>query len=532
MQQTVLNTTGISGVRFLFYLAYACAVTSATVCVLFTYFLLSNYFAPYSQERIDNMIAMQKRIESEVAAKTEAEKSKNAAEPPNAESGTNKGTGTDANAEETAAEAESSGQRPNLDAGTASTITAREVSPYPFLNLPSDNPELIKLRELLAANTQNDEIREQIRELDQQLRVEYFRRKEIARTGAPFLLFAALALVFSARIAAVLNRKLPVPQEKSKATQQKDTAAFMQYGLASVMFIGAVCAGISIGISFSQPSSLEKFLVAQASENPDSSHPGSGNTDSQNGISSTSGSPLLAGNGVTQSNSSGSGASPSDETVKGDANNANNVNSGNNLEALANYQEKFEKQWAAFRGHDGSGVTTCKNIPTKWDATTGEGILWKSPLSLPGRSSPIVWDDKIFLTGADEKERKIFCFSITDGKLLWELEVPELPSTGDTLKMGVNLNEDTGYAAPTPVADGERVYAIFPTGDILGVDFSGKLVWHKTLGVPDNIYGLAASLTLYKDNVIVQYDQGDGKKPDESKLIAFRGATGDIAWET
>jgi outer membrane protein assembly factor BamB len=90
--------------------------------------------------------------------------------------------------------------------------------------------------------------------------------------------------------------------------------------------------------------------------------------------------------------------------------------------------------------------------------------------------------------------------------------------------------EDTGLAASTVSTDGARVYAIFPTGDLAAFDFDGHLLWRKSLGIPKNTYGHAASLEVWQGRVLVQYDQAnpeDGK----SHLYAFDGATGDMAWD-
>ena len=62
------------------------------------------------------------------------------------------------------------------------------------------------------------------------------------------------------------------------------------------------------------------------------------------------------------------------------------------------------------------------------------------------------------------------------------------------------------------------------------VSLEGQELWHKNLGIPKNPYGHASSLATYNDLLIVQFDQGleeDGL----SRLMALRGATGEVAWE-
>ena len=92
------------------------------------------------------------------------------------------------------------------------------------------------------------------------------------------------------------------------------------------------------------------------------------------------------------------------------------------------------------------------------------------------------------------------------------------------------MNDDTGYAASTTATDGRRVFAIFANGDLAAFDFAGKLAWSKSLGMPENSYGHASSLTTYKNLLLVQFDQGSSRAP-KSKLLAFDSATGRIVWQ-
>jgi len=185
----------------------------------------------------------------------------------------------------------------------------------------------------------------------------------------------------------------------------------------------------------------------------------------------------------------------------------------------------LQKNWHRFRGFAGAGVTSLQDIPTQWNGTAGEGILWKTPLGLPGNNSPILWEDKLFLSGATDEKREVYCYDAGDGKLLWTGDVP---TTGTE---ELDVMEDTGMAANTLATDGKRVYAIFATGDIAAFDFTGQRLWHQNLGTPESAYGYATSLEVWQDRVIVQYDQAyaeDGK----SRMIALIGSSGKVAWET
>ena len=75
--------------------------------------------------------------------------------------------------------------------------------------------------------------------------------------------------------------------------------------------------------------------------------------------------------------------------------------------------------------------------------------------------------------------------------------------------------------------DGRAVFAIFATGDVIAFDLTGKRLWARNLGMPDNHYGHASSLMIYKDKLLIQYDTNKA-----GKLIALSSKTGETAWET
>ncbi len=190
-------------------------------------------------------------------------------------------------------------------------------------------------------------------------------------------------------------------------------------------------------------------------------------------------------------------------------------------------REQYLSHWPRFRGPMGSGICPHGDIPAQWDIASGEGVVWQTEVPLPGLNSPVVWQDRVFLSGATADEMALFCFQASDGQLAWRYDITSMaPPTDEPLE----VNEDTGYAAPTVATDGRYVYAIFATGDLVAVDFAGQKVWQKSLGVPENPYGHACSLATYDHLLFIQFDQGTARD-DKSKLIAVDGATGDVAWE-
>jgi outer membrane protein assembly factor BamB len=186
--------------------------------------------------------------------------------------------------------------------------------------------------------------------------------------------------------------------------------------------------------------------------------------------------------------------------------------------------EELARYWTGFRGPGGNGVAAADTAPVNWDGESGTGVRWKVEVPRPGYSSPVVWRDRLFVTGADEEMREVFCYDADSGALLWRHEVRDIP--GQTTEVP-QIHMDTGYAPSTAVTDGRHVYAIFPTGDLVGLDLDGRRIWARNLGMPDNHYGHASSLLVFEDLLIVQWDQNT-----DARLMALDTRTGRPVWET
>jgi outer membrane protein assembly factor BamB len=189
-------------------------------------------------------------------------------------------------------------------------------------------------------------------------------------------------------------------------------------------------------------------------------------------------------------------------------------------------EEELARAWPCFRGRGGSGISPYTNVPDDWDGPSGKNIVWKTPLSLAGNSSPVIVAGRIFFTGADEKQRQVFCYEAKSGKLLWQRDAPSTPESRKLVK----VEDSTGFACCTMASDGRYVAAIFANGDLAAYDLDGKLAWSQSLGIPDNPYGHAASLSIYKNLLLVPFDQATDKAA-RSKLRALDIATGHTVWE-
>jgi outer membrane protein assembly factor BamB len=185
--------------------------------------------------------------------------------------------------------------------------------------------------------------------------------------------------------------------------------------------------------------------------------------------------------------------------------------------------EEMRLNWPNFRGPEGIGIAYVDTVPTQWDGTSGDRILWKTEIPITGFNSPIVWEKRLFLSGADEQVQVVYCIDADSGEILWETKLNDVPGTPDEKP---SISDDTGFAAATMATDGTRVFAIFGTGDIACLDFEGNRVWARNLGVPDNHYGHSSSLITYRDMVLVQYDDNNG-----GRLIALEAATGTTVYD-
>ncbi len=206
--------------------------------------------------------------------------------------------------------------------------------------------------------------------------------------------------------------------------------------------------------------------------------------------------------------------------------------------------------WPQWRGPESQGVSTEKNLPTEWSDT--KNVLWKTLLPGRGFSQPIIWGNRVFLTtdveggaapathkppthmmgGREFKHPewygvdllhtfKVLCLDRDTGKILWEKTAYEGTVYDYRHKRG-------NYAAPTPITDGKYVWAYFGSEGLYCYDYSGKLIWQKSLGpIPTIGMGVGTSPLLYENTVIMQCDENEGKN---SFLTALDKKTGKEVW--
>jgi outer membrane protein assembly factor BamB len=340
---------------------------------------------------------------------------------------------------------------------------------------PLDAPEFLALKAQLAKEPRNENLKQQIRQLDLNLRERYFTQRHFTEIGGWLLLDTAIVLVVAAKSAASLRRKVPLPEAQSAPPDHDEQLA--RGGRWAVAGLVLALVVLAVGLHLGMKDILPVVMAEEA--------------------------PTVA---TAQVEAPAAPApAPDGKTI----------------------EEEAARQWPRFRGPGGLGISNAADVPIEWDAASGKSIVWKTPLPLPGHNSPVVWGDHIFLSGADETKREVYCFDAQSGKLLWQKEAPGTPqSTSEPPE----VSEDTGYAASTMATDGQRAYAIFANGDVAAFDFAGRLAWSRSLGIPKNSYGHGASLLMYEKLLLVPFDQG-AEKDKLSKLMALDGETGKTVWE-
>ncbi len=203
------------------------------------------------------------------------------------------------------------------------------------------------------------------------------------------------------------------------------------------------------------------------------------------------------------------------------------------LLALIPLDSLLAENWPNWRGPHFNGASTEKDLPTVFSKT--QGVAWETTLPGEGASTPVVWDDSIFLTSVDEKADAVvgICRSAKSGKILWSVPFGK----------GVRIDERSTYAGSSPVTDGKTVWFFSGNGDLAAYDFEGNQLWHRNIekdygdfafqwtfsSSPQLYHGLLYLQVLQRDTPV----NGRGLKngPIESYLLALDPATGETKWK-
>jgi len=214
-------------------------------------------------------------------------------------------------------------------------------------------------------------------------------------------------------------------------------------------------------------------------------------------------------------------------------------------------QTPFNRQWPGFRGPMGCGFIEDARTATSWNIDTLKNIKWKTPIPGLGHSSPVIWNDYLFVTTASgktdneslkvglygdideandqsEHEFKVYCLDKNSGKIIWERVARKgIPKSKRHTK--------SSQANCTPATDGKYLVVHFGSEGLYCYDLQGNLIWKKDMGLlapgpysdPGVEWGYASSPVIFKDRIILQCDI-----PKTPCITALDLATGNEIWKT
>lgn len=188
----------------------------------------------------------------------------------------------------------------------------------------------------------------------------------------------------------------------------------------------------------------------------------------------------------------------------------------------------FADDWPQWRGANGEGISTEKNIARQWGPK--ENIAWRTPMPGQAGATPCVWGEKIFTTSSDGDDLVLLCLSTVDGKVLWKQTV----GTGNQDARAGEGNS----ASPSPCTDGKHVWVFFGTGVLACYSVDGNEVWKfdvgQKFGKLDIQFGMTSTPALDESGLYLQLIHGPMKMNDDTrtgKVIKLDKTTGKTLWE-
>ncbi len=189
------------------------------------------------------------------------------------------------------------------------------------------------------------------------------------------------------------------------------------------------------------------------------------------------------------------------------------------------------ENWPQWRGPHFNGSSTEKGLQSDWSK---ESALWQADMPGPAAATPVIWGDKIFVSSVDSTAKTIqaMCLDRKSGKVLWNQK------TGD----GISRDEKSNFAAPSPVADGSRVFFFYSNGALVAFNHEGKELWARNItkdygdfafqwtfsASPLLAYGKLYVQVLQRNVPVRGRGRADG--PNESFILALDPATGKTLW--
>ena len=348
------------------------------------------------------------------------------------------------------------------------------------------------LKELNNQEANNPVLQEQIRQLDLLARQAYFGHLNRLTTGIYILLGMLAVFVLCTRLYFAKDKNIPDKEidpidEWAIKTQARKYVIWGASGLAAVALIFVAMTMPRLQMQKSTEENLQNEFIAQTQDYQ-------GNEEAAYTVEE-----IIS----------------DEETVA-----TEEAETETQVEEPAAGVETPRVTHNAFRGNNGNGISSARGLPTNWNLSAGTNIAWRTTIPRKGMSSPIINGNRVFITGADEQARELYCYDLTTGKLLWTLA-----AAGTSSINMADLYYPQMLAGSTAATNGTQVVAIFGTGDIIAADMNGNKLWAKNLGVPDNHYGYSSSLLIFGNLVIIQYDNNNSPR-----VMALDIATGAERW--
>jgi outer membrane protein assembly factor BamB len=179
-----------------------------------------------------------------------------------------------------------------------------------------------------------------------------------------------------------------------------------------------------------------------------------------------------------------------------------------------------DKNWTHFRGTSLNGIAETENIPLKWDNSV---LKWKTEIHDKGYSSPVVYNNQIWVTTAkpDGKELYAVCIDFQTGKIIYDIKV----FTPDEVE---GRNAVNTYATPTPCIEKGFVYVHYGNlGTACINTANGSIVWKRTDLKSKNVHGPGSSPIIYKNLIILHFDGSDVRY-----IVALDKSDGKTIWKS
>jgi outer membrane protein assembly factor BamB len=178
-------------------------------------------------------------------------------------------------------------------------------------------------------------------------------------------------------------------------------------------------------------------------------------------------------------------------------------------------------QWPQFRGPHGNGHSDARDLPLNWSET--KNVVWKTPIHGRGWSSPVIYDNQIWLTTATQDGRKLYalCLDRETGRVIRDLKLFDVAQPQYAHPFNT-------YASPTPVIEKGRVYITFGSAGTACIDTNNfRTIWERRDIECNHFRGAGSSPIIFRELLIMHFDGSD-----HQFALALNKKTGKTVWLT